>query len=59
MHNSRIEKVVTSDIEIGLPFMIHDLGYKSQMICLWGSEVIEWKPNAVWTQEQTYMGKLH
>jgi len=43
--------VVTSEIEIGLPFMIHDLGYKSQMICLCGTEVIEWKPNAVWTQE--------
>jgi hypothetical protein len=32
-HNSSIEKVVISEIELGLPFMVPDLVYKFQIIC--------------------------
>jgi hypothetical protein len=32
-HNSRSEKVVTSEIEIGLPFTVPHQVYKFQMIC--------------------------
>ena len=32
-HNSSIEKVVISEIELGLPSMVPDLVYKFQIIC--------------------------
>jgi hypothetical protein len=32
-HNSSIEKVVISEIELGLSFMVPDLVYKFQIIC--------------------------
>lgn len=32
--NSRTEKVIKSKIELGLPFMVPDILYKIQMICL-------------------------
>jgi hypothetical protein len=41
----RTEKVAKSEIELGLPFMVPDIEYKSQMICLRGTQVIEQKPN--------------
>ena len=33
-HNSRMEQVVKSKVDLGLPFMVPDLVYKFQMICL-------------------------
>jgi len=33
-------KVVKFEIDLGLPFMVPDLVYKYQMICLWGTYVI-------------------
>ena len=41
-HNFRMEKVVKSDIELGLSFTVPDLVYKYQLICLKG-KVIEQK----------------
>jgi hypothetical protein len=39
-------------IELGLSFMVTDLVYKFQMICLKETEVIEWKPNA-WCKDMS------
>jgi hypothetical protein len=33
-HNSRMERVVKSLIKIGFPFMVTELVYKLQIICL-------------------------
>jgi len=41
-----MEKVVKSNINLDLPFMVPDLVYKFQMICLRGTYITEWKPNA-------------
>ena len=35
-----------SEIELDLHFMVSDLVYKFQMICLRGTQVIEQKPNS-------------
>jgi hypothetical protein len=32
--------IYKSEIDLGLPFMVPDLVYKYQMICLWGTYVI-------------------
>jgi hypothetical protein len=37
VHNSRIEKVVMSEIEIGLSFMVPEHVYQLKMICLKGT----------------------
>ena len=47
--------MVKIEIEFGLPFMILDLEYKFQMICLRRTQVIEWRPNARCSD----MGKLY
>ena len=44
-HNSKMEKAVKSKIKLGLPFMVPNLVYKFQMICLWGTYVIKRQPN--------------
>lgn len=44
--NSRKEKILKYKIELGLPFLVIDLIYKLQIICLKGTKVIEWKQNA-------------
>ena len=36
-----MEKAVKSEIKLGLPFMVPNLVYKFQMICLWGTYVIK------------------
>jgi hypothetical protein len=47
-HNSR--KSGKFEIELVLSFMVCDHVYKLQMICLWGTEVIEQKQvGDVWT----------
>lgn len=33
-HNSRTERMTKSEIELGFPFMVPDLEYKFQIICL-------------------------
>ena len=40
-----MEKAVKSEIKLGLPFMVPNLVYKFQMICLWGTYVIKRQPN--------------
>ena len=52
-HNSRTEKVVTSEIKFCPAFMVLDLVYKFQIICLTGT-YIEQNPNMdVQTWEKT------
>ena len=52
-YNPRTEKVVKSVNTIDLPFMLPDLVYKFQKICLWGTIVIERKLDVEWTDLRT------
>lgn len=42
-HNSKMEKVVMSEIDLCLPIKVSDLVYKFQIICLKETKAIEWK----------------
>lgn len=42
-HNSKMEKVVMSEIDLCLPIKVPDLVYKFQIICLKETKAIEWK----------------
>ena len=53
-HNSRKENVVKSEIKLDLTIMVPDIEYKFQVICFWGTQVMEWKPNV----GPTEMGKM-
>ena len=35
VHNSKMEKLVMSEIKLGLPFMVPDFEYKFQMMSYW------------------------
>ena len=39
--------------------MVPDFVYKFQIICLNGTEVIEWKPNAGWMDGHADIGKTN
>ena len=52
-----MKKVIKSKIKLGLPFMVTDLVYKFQMICLQGKKLIERKPNVEHTDGCSDMGK--
>jgi hypothetical protein len=45
-----MKKMLQSQIEQGLSYMIIGIIYKFQMIFLMGTEVIEWKPNVGCTE---------
>lgn len=48
-----MKKVVKSEFELGLPFMVCNFVYKLQMICLSGIEVTEQKPFVKCMEGQT------
>jgi hypothetical protein len=52
-------KVHTSEIKLGLAFMVPHLVYKLQVICLRGTYGIEWKPNVELAYVQTDMGNTY
>ena len=49
-----MENVIKSEIELGLTFIVLNLVYKFYITYLWGTYIVEWKPNVGWTEGQEY-----
>lgn len=54
-HNLRKEKVVKSDIKLGIPFIVPDLVNKFERSCFRETYVIEWKSKVGWTVKWTWV----